>query len=540
MILRRYLSITGLLLGTMFFALSMTPSLLPRTNMVQGIISGLALSSGYGIGVFVVWVWSYFELPKARDKIQNVVQLVAAGICVLFAIVFLWRASGWQNSLRALMDMGDGTGVQPFVIGITALVVFLLVLTTARLFWWFFRYLSWKLQGYVSRRFSNVIGLMAAFFLFWSVVDGVLFTSILRVADSTYQQVDALMEPEFEKPSEAIKAGSIESLLNWEDMGRKGRRFLSGGPDSVAISEFLGDSASNPIRVYVGMNAAESFEERASLALQELIRLNAFDRSIMVLITPTGTGWVDEASIDPLEYLHRGDIASVAAQYSYLPSPLALLAEEDYGTEMARALFREVYGYWTELPVNQRPKLYLHGLSLGALNSDRSFDFFDIINDPFHGAFWSGPPFRSTTWRELTERRNPDSPAWLPRFRDGSVVRFANQDGGWETGTAKWGDFRIAFLQYASDPVTFFDPQAYWREPDWITEPRGRDVSENLRWYPVITMLQLAADMAAGSAPPGYGHEYAASHYLDAWYALTEPPGWSAAEIERLRELFEQ
>lgn len=65
------------------------------------------------------------------------------------------------------------------------------------------------------------------------------------------------------------------------------------------------------------------------------------------------------------------------------------------------------------------------------------------------------------------------------------------------------GPFRIAFLQYASDPVTFFDPAVLYREPEWMREPRGPDVSTELRWYPVVTMLQLLADIAVGGHPGG-------------------------------------
>jgi uncharacterized membrane protein len=114
-----------------------------------------------------------------------------------------------------------------------------------------------------------------------------------------------------------------------------------------------------------------------------------------------------------------------------------------------------------------------------------------------------------------------------------------NQEQGLDQGDAEWGSFRIAFLQYASDPITFFSPGSAWHEPDWMREPRGPDVSPDLRWFPVVTMLQLAADMMVGSAPEGFGHEYAAIHYIDAWHALTEPPGWSEPELERLRALFE-
>lgn len=66
--------------------------------------------------------------------------------------------------------------------------------------------------------------------------------------------------------------------------------------------------------------------------------------------------------------------------------------------------------------------------------------------------------------------------------------------------------------------------------------PRGPDVSEDLRWFPIVTMLQLIADMIVGTAPAGYGHEYAVEHYLDAWFALTEPEGWDEHEFDRLRK----
>ena len=38
----------------------------------------------------------------------------------------------------------------------------------------------------------------------------------------------------------------------------------------------------------------------------------------------------------------------------------------------------------------------------------------------------------------------------------------------------------------------------------------------------------------------GYGHVYAASHYIDAWNAVTNVQGWTADEIARLKEHFDQ
>ncbi|BAU57682.1 membrane protein [Halorhodospira halochloris] len=534
----RPLSIVGILLGTLFFAFSLTPSLLPRPFAVQGVISGLSVTAGYALGAIAQWLWYYLELPAPRVRVARIMWIISAVVCALVVVFFMWRASEWQGSIRALMGMEESVAVQPLGVAVVAFLVFALLLTLARLFRGTFRFLSEKLQVIVPRRISNVFGVLAALGLFWAVIDGVIFTLALRAADSSYQQIDALIEDDHERPTDPEKAGSPQSLVDWQDLGRQGRSFISSGPTAAQISAFHGSEKPEPIRVYIGLNAAETPEQRARLALEELKRVNAFERSILLLVTPTGTGWVDPAAADPVEYLHRGDIATVTAQYSYLPSPLSLWVEEDYGVETARALFEEIYGYWTELDADSRPDLFLHGLSLGALNSDRSFDFYDIIHDPFQGALWSGPPFRSETWQRITERRTPDSPAWLPVFRDGHVVRFMNQEQGFDKPDEPWGPFRIGYLQYASDPVTFFEPESFYREPAWMSGPRGPDVAPVLRWYPIVTMLQLAADMAAGSAPIGYGHNYAAEHYIDAWLKLTEPQDWSEEDIDRLKDKF--
>jgi uncharacterized membrane protein len=52
-------------------------------------------------------------------------------------------------------------------------------------------------------------------------------------------------------------------------------------------------------------------------------------------------------------------------------------------------------------------------------------------------------------------------------------------------------------------------------------------------------MVQLAADMAvANTTPAGYGHNFAARHYIDAWLALLEPEGWTETDVRRLKALF--
>jgi uncharacterized membrane protein len=401
-----------------------------------------------------------------------------------------------------------------------------------------FAFLSRKFERVVPRRIAKVLGILLAILFFWSVVDGVLFKAGLRLADSSFRELDALIDSDLAPPADPLKSGSAASLVSWDDLGFRGREFVTSGPTAAKISAFFNQPALEPIRVYVGLNAAETAKERAALALAELKRAGGFERSILIVVVPTGTGWVDPAAMDTVEYLHRGDVASVALQYSYLTSWLSLLVEPSYGAEAGEALFKEIYGYWTTLPKETRPKLYLHGLSLGALNSERSADLFDVIGDPFQGALWSGPPFESAGWKSVTAGRDPGSPAWLPRFRDSSVIRFTAQKNALDIPGAQWGPLRVVYLQYASDPVTFFDFRALYREPDWMKQPRGPDVSPYLTWYPVVTMLQLALDMAmATTSPMGYGHVYAPEHYIDSWRAVTDPQGLAPGDVERLKAM---
>jgi len=535
----RSLSSAGLLLGSLFFAASLAPSLIPRTFVVQGVLSGISFAAGYGLGVGARWLWIWLGLPLPRARTATIWLIGASAVCIAIIGGVLWRASEWHDSVRQVMGMDPVQGSRPLEIAAIATAVFAAIILLARVFGLLRRALAGWLSRHVPPRVSNIVGVAIAVVLTWTLVNGVLLRFALHTLDGSYQQLDELVESEVERPRDPLRTGSNASLIAWEGMGRRGREYVNATPSREEISAFLGVEAAQPVRVYVGLNSGETVEERARLALEELVRVGGFERAVLLIATPTGTGWLDPNAIETLEYLHRGDVATVSMQYSYLASHLALLIEPGYGAESARALFREVYGYWTQLPREERPRLYLHGVSLGAMNSDLSSDLWDIIADPFHGALWAGPPFGSPTWRSVTEERVPGSHFWLPRFRDGSIVRFFNQDGPAEGEPEPWGPVRIVYLQYASDPIPFFDSRAAWREPQWMAGERGPDVSPMLRWFPVVTLFHLMVDVAmANHTPIGFGHTYAPDDYIDAWIAVTDPIGWNEAAVGRLKARF--
>lgn len=527
----------GLLLGAAAFVAALTPSMIPRPGVLQGVECGLAFAILCGLGTGASALWSWLELPVAGAGYIRAFRRISVLLCVaLIGYGLLW-GSAWQNAIRRAMDMPPVATTLPLLVAIMSAPVAAFLIGVGRLFNALAMLISARLAKLVPRRIALLGGFGIAAALSWSIGSGLLLQTALHGLDSSYRRVDALLPAEFSAPEDPLKTGSGKSLVPWASLGAQGRERVVAVPSKGDISALTAGPAMEPLRVYVGLNSAKTAEQRAALALAELIRVRAFDRSVLVIATPTGTGWVDPAGMAPLEILHRGDVASVSVQYSYLPSWLSLLVEPDYGADTARAVFHAVYDYWRDLPKERRPRLYLFGLSLGARNSDLSADFFDVIADPYQGALWAGPPWDSVTWGKVTEARAAGSRVWLPRFRDETLFRFTTQDNALSESKTSWGPMRMVFLQYPSDPIVFFETASLWRPPAWMKQPRGPDVSSEIRWMPLVTFVQQICDMmTATTTPRGVGHVYAATHYLDGWIAVTEPQGWNEESLARLRE----
>jgi uncharacterized membrane protein len=464
---------------------------------------------------------------------------VFTGFTVLYAIS---RIPEWQNSILEVMNQKPIEGSDPFLIMFLAIIIAFFSIGLGRLVRRGFSFMMNKIYQYIPRRISLFIGFLGALCIFIFLLNGFFGGFILGIVDSASAQVDAMTDDGAMQPTEPNKTGSSESLIAWNTLGRAGRNFISKGPTKEEISAFSGTEALDPIRVYIGLNAAPTKEEGATLALEELKRVGAFDRSILIITTPTGTGWMDPYAADTIEYIHAGDTAIAAMQYSYLQSPIALLVGPEKPREAAQAMFDKIYGHWITLPKNNRPKIYLNGVSLGTFGSESSFKLYEVIGDPINGALWAGPPFANWLWPIVTKERNEGTPMWLPTYRDSSFVRFKGQDNSLNMPNSTWGPMRIVYLQYASDPISFFAPNTLFKKPEWLEGQRGPDVSPLLRWYPGITFFQLLFDLmvSVSGAPLGHGHNYSPIHYIDGWVAITDPPQWNEEKTTQLKKLFSE
>lgn len=477
---RTGLYVLPLFLGLLFFAASLTPTLIPRSWLIQGALGGIVMALGYLIGRIGVMTWRLMDLPEPTGRTASIARLVVGIPVLIILAICLFNALDWQNSIRERMGLELLDSVHTVRMIAMALAVFaVLVLIGYGLHWLFTKFRMW-LYRYMPERTANVAGfLLTVLVVFVASRDGV-FDRVVAALDNSMTVAQNLFDTAPPRPA-GIATGGEGSLVAWGPLGQPGRNFVTTGPDAADIAAFTGREAMDPIRVYVGLAQADTPQERADIALAELIRQGGFDREVLIVAMPPGTGWLDPGAMDTVEYMHGGDIATISTQYSYFQSPLALILETQAGLEQAEALISTVHSYWRDLPDDARPRIYIHGLSLGAWSSMHGTDLFALLDDPIDGAMWAGPPFPSRMWQGIVASRNADSPYITPELGNGQLVRFANhyKDAG---GPEGWGDMRIVYLQYSSDPIVFFESSSLFRKPEWMTEDPGPDVSPHMRF----------------------------------------------------------
>ena len=293
-------------------------------------------------------------------------RLLTGGVAFVVGL-FLWRTTIWQNSIRELMNMEPVVTAYPWRVALIALLTGICLIAGTRLLIDGWLYVHRQVNRVVPRRVSYVLSTTIVAVGLLLIINNVFARLALDAADAMFLQLDALVEEDIEQPTQTTASGSADSLIPWDTIGRQGKAFVVRGPTRDGISQFRGQEALQPLRVYVGLGSRETHQQRAQLALQELQRIGGFSRSVLVIATPTGTGWLDPGAVDTLEYLHGGDTAIVSTQYSYLPSWLTILIDPNRSRDAAQSLFDEVYQHWNTLPPESRPRLYLHGLSLGSL-----------------------------------------------------------------------------------------------------------------------------------------------------------------------------
>ena len=533
----RHYTFTGTAVGLVFIWLSLTPSLLPRGPLFQGIVSGAAGAIGYGIGVFAVWLVRYMRSKDSSPPAprQAWIGLVVIGIVGQIVMIIYFHV--WQDDVRDLNGVPRlGFWDHPLTAVLSIVVLFVFV-EIGQLIGRLVRFLVRKGDRFVPPRISAVIvvGLLLALTI--ALLNGVVARVAMSTINKTFSAVNDETDPDFPAPTSKLRSGGPESLASWESLGHQGRVFVSAGPTIDKLTKFNGAPAIEPIRAYAGLHSADGIKATAKLAAEELRREGGLNRAVVAVATTTGTGWINEAEASALEYMYNGDTAIVSMQYSFLPSWLSFLVDKENARQAGQALFEAVDALVKDLPEGKRPKLVVFGESLGSFGGEAPFLALNNLVARTDGALFSGPTFNNTIWDDLTRNRDADSPMWLPIYDKGDNVRFAARSENLGRPADPWGHPRAVYLQHASDPIAWWNVDLLFSQPDWLKEPRGYDLSPRMDWIPIVTFLQVSADMAvAVDVPDGHGHVYV-KDVANAWAAILQPPGWTQAKTDKLRPL---
>lgn len=527
----------GLLVATTGFAMSVTPSLIPRHWLTQGLVSGIVTALGYALGVGASHLWRTLSVREPPGVVTRLGWAALTVAVPATAVVATVQGTRWQREHHRLLGLAPPSPWGYVAGTLLALLVVGLLVLVARAIRVAARWVAARLRRRLPPRVAGVLGGLIVAVLVVGVLDGIVIDGLFAAADESFRLADELTDDRVEPPTSPLRSGSPASLVAFDELGRQGRAFVAGLPADEAHTPPGESLGTEPIRVYAGLEAADSDAERAALVVAELERTGAFDRAVVAVMTATGTGWINPLAADALEHLWDGDTALAASQYSYLPSWLSFLVDAARGREAGAELFNAVHHRWATLPEEDRPLLLVFGESLGADGAEAAFSGIADIRNRTDGALLVGPPNFSEHWSTFTTRRDPGTPERLPIYDGGATVRFAARAEHLDRPDAPWYEPRVVYLQHASDPVVWWTPRLLLRRPDWLAEPRGEDVSDAMRWFPIVTFWQLSADLvAADLVPAGHGHNYGPL-VIDAWAAVAAPEGWTRADTERLHEI---
>ncbi|MEU6114179.1 alpha/beta-hydrolase family protein [Streptomyces sp. NPDC047117] len=536
---RKLLSVTlpGCWGALLFACLSYTPSLLPRGGILQGLICGINAALGYGAGVLAAWVWRAFADREPRPPHPRSWAAFFLSAAILFGLFFGF-GQYWQHEIRRLMGVTHYNIPLAVVSPLIAALVFCLLLLTARGIRGLYRRLKGLLRRWIGPRAATAVGWTLVAGLVWAVVTGLLLNGFVGVANKAFSVRDTTTEEGVRQPSSSLRSGGPGSLVPWDSLGRQGRNFTATGPSANDIASFTGRPARAPIRSYAGLASAGSAESRAAEAVADLTRQGGFRRENLLVVTTTGSGWVDPAAVDTFEYLSGGDSATVAIQYSYLPSWLSYLVDQTKAREAGRALFDAVYDDWSKLPPGDRPRLFVAGESLGSFGGETAFSGEYDLRNRTDGTLFAGPPAFNTLFREFSDRRDAGSPEVLPEYKEGRTVRFANDPAtAIPPANRPWKDSRVLYLMHPSDPIVWWSPRLVHSAPDWIGQHPGEDVLKQMVWLPFVTFWQVTADLPFSTdVPGGHGHTYI-TEYVDAWNSVLRPADVTAQDLDRLKDI---
>lgn len=514
------MSFLGVIAALAMYAVSVAPSLMARSWAWHAVASGVLVACGYVAGVVVQNVGArVIRVTGLTIRASEPVELgFRIGIATLFAAWWLYAVIQSYRRARVAAKLVNmpGENLGEYLLGTlgAVAVAWCLISLVAALVGVGHAIIA-MLAVYMPRPVAVLAGVAILCVVMFFLTSNVILRGGIGFFRHHAEQMNMRTARGIYPPVVPERSASPDSPVTWESVGGQGRVFLGRGPSRLDIAQVSGGEAKEPIRVYAGMpTAGAGIEQAASTVVEELRRTGAFDRAVILLAASTGSGWVDEWQVQPLEFLTRGDCATASLQYSYVPSALNWLTGLEPAQVASAALFRAVRAELDAMDEAHRPALFVCGESLGAFASQSVFASAREALEQVDGALWVGTPAFTPMHAALTAARHRGSPEVAPVVDNARRVRFVNEPSDLRTDLygrelGAWGFPRLVYAQHPSDPVVWWNNKLIWTQPDWLRERAGRDVSRDVEFTRFVTFIQVLADLpVAGTAPGGHGHTY--------------------------------
>ncbi|MDV8020698.1 alpha/beta-hydrolase family protein [Rhodococcus sp. IEGM 1330] len=416
---------------TVAVMVSSAPSLLPRPAVTQALFTGVLMASALAAA------WSARRAFGSRTPARVRLQAWSASVGTLMSIGLLSANVLWQNRLRVAMDVETVDWRYAAEVAAGAICVASVLCGLGRA--------ATGIGGVLGRGRSMILIAIAGL-LSYVVVAPTVWSA---VSDS-FSASNSVVDEAVSAPSSNTRSGAPASLVPWRTLGREGRKFVSGGLDPSTV------------RAYVGLDSAPTLDRRVALAVADLDRTGAFQRSVVVVAIPTGSGWVDENAVTGAENRFGGDVATVAVQFSSAPSWATLLFAEDDARRSANAVVRAVAERAASEPAP--PDIIVYGQSLGAVAGSDAYLSIGRSSPGVCGAVWAGPPAGTVNTEGATVVAN------------------------------------------SSDPVVRWSADLLWSPPSTSTT---RPDAPMPMWLPIVGFVQTSVDLVAAlDVDAGHGHRY--------------------------------
>lgn len=223
----------GLLLAAWFLAQSWAPSLLPRSWLLQGVVSGVSVAVGYWVGVLlskvVSWTWRRtrwkdWPAQDRREGLRIVARLVALGIVVWAGLRVIpqhewtWERLGYEPDSFGHLYLGSA-------------VVTLLVAAVLLALGWVLRWLWRRVTRLFTRLGASlmpvwVAGTLALLLVAWAVTSAFntwVLERNLAAANAAFAAADRDLDGAPQQPDSSVRSGGPDSEIDWAATGDHGR-----------------------------------------------------------------------------------------------------------------------------------------------------------------------------------------------------------------------------------------------------------------------------------------------------------------------------